>query len=119
MGRLETVKAKFDDESYDYGQFKYNEEELYCNICDVWTRSRDQMQAHKEGANHKEEYQGPEIPMQTVLDRSTLSGHPRQPYEGQGSHKKEDAVRRSGGKGEKGRKIQVEATRQDRGRWQN
>merc|ERR1712130_425608 len=78
MGRLETVKAKFDDESYDYGQFKYNEEELYCNICDVWTRSRDQMQAHKEGANHKKKstkvqrYQCKlcliEVPCQDTLD---------------------------------------------------
>eukprot|EP00092_Neocalanus_flemingeri_P008772 GFUD01009445.1.p1 GENE.GFUD01009445.1~~GFUD01009445.1.p1 ORF type:complete len:463 (+),score=149.43 GFUD01009445.1:53-1390(+) len=51
--RLDTVKAKFDSEEYDYGQFKYREKELYCDICDVWTRSRDQMQAHKEGANHK------------------------------------------------------------------
>merc|ERR1719452_22386 len=51
--RLDSVRAKFDSEAYDYGQFKYREEELYCDICDVWTRSRDQMQAHKEGANHK------------------------------------------------------------------
>jgi len=51
--RLDAVKAKFDPNEYDFGQFKYKEEELYCKICDVWTRSRDQMQAHKEGANHK------------------------------------------------------------------
>lgn len=51
--RLDQVKAKFDRDRYDHGQFKYKEEELYCETCDVWTRSRDQMQAHKEGQNHK------------------------------------------------------------------
>ena len=50
---LDDVPAKFDREGYDYGQYKYNEEEMYCEHCDVWVRSRDQMQAHKEGANHK------------------------------------------------------------------
>jgi len=76
--RLDSVKAKFDNDLYDYGQFKYNEEELYCDICDVWTRSRDQMQAHKEGANHKKKstkvqrYQCKlcliEVPCQDTLD---------------------------------------------------
>lgn len=51
--RLDRITAKFDSKSYDYGQFKYKEEELYCEVCDVWTRSRDQMQAHKEGQNHR------------------------------------------------------------------
>lgn len=50
--RLDKIKAKFDSKSYDYGQFKYDEEDLYCEVCDVWTRSRDVMQAHKEGQNH-------------------------------------------------------------------
>jgi len=76
--RLDSVKAKFDNDVYDFGQFKYNEEELYCDICDVWTRSRDQMQAHKEGANHKKKstkvqrYQCKlcliEVPCQDTLD---------------------------------------------------
>ena len=76
--RLDSVKAKFDSEDYDYGQFKYKQEELYCDICDVWTRSRDQMQAHKEGANHKKKsakvqrYQCKlcliEVPCQDTLD---------------------------------------------------
>ena len=51
--RLDNVPAKFDRERYDNGQYKFNEKELYCENCDVWTRSRDQMQAHKEGKNHK------------------------------------------------------------------
>jgi len=51
--RLDRVKANFDRDKYDHGQFKYKEEELHCEICDVYTRSRDQMQAHKEGQNHK------------------------------------------------------------------
>lgn len=72
------MKAKFDNDVYDFGQFKYNEEELYCDICGVWTRSRDQMQAHKEGANHKKKstkvqrYQCKlcliEVPCQDTLD---------------------------------------------------
>ena len=45
--RLDSMKAKFDPETYDHGQYKYNKEELYCSDCDVWVRSRDQMQAHK------------------------------------------------------------------------
>ena len=51
--RLDDVPAKFNRERYDNGQYKFNEKELYCEDCDVWVRSRDQMQAHKEGANHK------------------------------------------------------------------
>ena len=51
--RLDTVKAKFDKDNYDHGEFRYKRSELYCDSCDVWVRSRDQMQAHKEGANHK------------------------------------------------------------------
>ena len=51
--RLDKVKAKFDPTNYDHGQFRYKRRDLYCESCDVWVRSRDQMQAHKEGANHK------------------------------------------------------------------
>lgn len=51
--RLDHIPAKFDPQSYDNGQFKFNHRENYCEKCDVWTKSRDQMQAHKEGANHK------------------------------------------------------------------
>ena len=51
--RLDSVPAKFDAKSYDNGQYRYDEKELHCEECDVWVRSRDQMQAHKEGANHK------------------------------------------------------------------
>ena len=43
------MPAKFDAKSYDNGQYQ----ELYCEKCDVQVKSRDQMQAHKEGANHK------------------------------------------------------------------
>ena len=51
--RLDSIPSKFDPSNYDHGQYKFNESELYCEPCDVWVRSRDQMQAHKEGANHK------------------------------------------------------------------
>ena len=51
--RLDNVPAKFNRERYDNGQYKFNANELHCEVCDVWVRSRDQMQAHKEGANHK------------------------------------------------------------------
>ena len=51
--RLDNVPAKFNRERYDNGQYKFNENELHCEVCDVWVRSRDQMQAHKEGRNHK------------------------------------------------------------------
>ena len=47
------MPAKFDPDNYDHGQFKYKKEENYCEKCDVYTKTRDQMQAHKEGANHK------------------------------------------------------------------
>ena len=56
--RLDKVKAKFDPTNYDHGQFRYKRKELYCESCDVWVRSRDQMQAHKEGANHKKKSSG-------------------------------------------------------------
>jgi len=51
--RLNNVEAKFNPKNYDNGQYRYNKKELYCEPCDVWVRSRDQMQAHKEGANHR------------------------------------------------------------------
>jgi len=51
--RFENMPAKFDPDNYDHGQFKYKKEENYCEKCDVYTKTRDQMQAHKEGANHK------------------------------------------------------------------
>jgi len=51
--RLDMIKPKFDPKGYDYGQFRHKEEEMHCEVCDVWTKSRDIMQAHKEGINHK------------------------------------------------------------------
>ena len=51
--RFDNIPAKFDPNNYDHGQFKYKEKENYCEKCDVYTKTRDQMQAHKEGANHK------------------------------------------------------------------
>merc|ERR1719369_315035 len=50
---LDRIPAKFQDKNYDHGQFSFREKEFHCDICDVWVRSRDQMQAHKEGKNHK------------------------------------------------------------------
>ena len=49
--RLDKVPAKFDPSNYNKGT--YNESELHCEPCDVWVRSRHEMQAHKEGDNHK------------------------------------------------------------------
>ena len=49
--RFYNMPAKFDPR--DNGQFKLNKEENYCEKCDVRTKTRDQMQVHKEGANHK------------------------------------------------------------------
>lgn len=51
--RFDNIPAKFDPKNYDHGQFKYKQAENYCEKCDVYTKTRDQMQAHKEGANHK------------------------------------------------------------------
>ena len=60
--RLDNVPAKYDHRNYDHGQFKFKKEydllawaqcspffprENYCDKCDVWTKTRDQMQAHK------------------------------------------------------------------------
>lgn len=76
--RLDAVPAKFDSRTYDNGQYRFDERENYCEDCDVWVRSRDQMQAHKEGANHKKKsakvhrYQCKlcliEVPCQDTLD---------------------------------------------------
>ena len=51
--RLNQIPAKFSARDYDNGQYRFDRKELYCEDCDVWVRSRDQMQMHKEGANHK------------------------------------------------------------------
>ena len=51
--RFDQMPTKFDPSSYDNGQYRFDENELYCSVCDVWVRSRDQMQAHKDGANHQ------------------------------------------------------------------
>jgi len=51
--RLNQIPAKFSARNYDNGQYRFDRKELYCEDCDVWVRSRDQMQMHKEGANHK------------------------------------------------------------------
>lgn len=51
--RLDNITAKFDGRNYDHGQFKFDMKENYCEKCDVWTKTRDQMQAHREGANHR------------------------------------------------------------------
>jgi len=50
--RMDNVKARFNAKQYDYGQFEFKEKEMYCEVCDVWTKSRDTMEAHKAGATH-------------------------------------------------------------------
>ena len=55
--RLDAVPANFNPKNYDHGQYKFDEKELHCEDCNVWVRSRDQMQAHKEGQNHKKKSQ--------------------------------------------------------------
>ena len=49
---FDSMYIKFDKSVYDNGQYRFDENELYCSVCDVWVRSRDQMQAHKDEANH-------------------------------------------------------------------
>ena len=44
---LDRIQPKFKDQNYDHGQFHFRPDEFHCEICDVWVRSRDQMQAHK------------------------------------------------------------------------
>jgi len=51
--RLDKIKPKFQGDSYDQGQFSFRQKEFHCDVCDVWVRSRDQMQQHKDGNNHK------------------------------------------------------------------
>lgn len=51
--RLDKKRARFDSRSYDYAQYKPNQDDLYCDICDVWVKSRDVMESHKGGQNHK------------------------------------------------------------------
>ena len=49
--RFDRIESKFDQENYR--QSRPSEKELHCSDCNVWVRSRDQMQAHKEGKEHK------------------------------------------------------------------
>ena len=54
--RFDAVPANFDSSKYDYGEYKSNEAELFCEPCNVQVRYRHQMQVHKEGANHKKKF---------------------------------------------------------------
>ena len=54
--RFDAVPANFDSSKYDYGEYKSNESELFCEPCNVQVRYRHQMQVHKEGANHKKKF---------------------------------------------------------------
>jgi len=47
--RLDLIPAKFDPKKFNMNERR---EELYCSDCDVWVKSRNQMQNHKEGAKH-------------------------------------------------------------------
>jgi len=53
VNRVDTMRAKFDARKYDMGQYKFNEKEMHCSVCDVWTKSRHDMEAHMAGQNHK------------------------------------------------------------------
>ena len=53
ISRLDTVRPKFNARKYDMGQYKFSEKEMHCATCDVWTKSRHDMESHKAGANHK------------------------------------------------------------------
>ena len=49
--RFDGVQSKFDKNNYRQARTKV--EDLYCSDCDVYVRTRDQMQAHQEGKEHK------------------------------------------------------------------
>ena len=49
--RFDRIQSKFDKDKYRQSRTK--EEELYCSDCDVYVRTRDQMQAHQEGKEHR------------------------------------------------------------------
>ena len=55
--RLNAVPANFNPKNYDHGQYKFDEKELHCEDCNVWVRSRPEMEAHKQGRNHKKKSQ--------------------------------------------------------------
>ena len=38
---------------YDKGQYRYNEEEFYCKVCDVYVQSRNTMDSHLSGKEYK------------------------------------------------------------------
>ena len=49
--RFDRAEAKFDRDTYPRARLTVKE--LHCPDCDVWVRTRDQMQAHKEGKEHQ------------------------------------------------------------------
>ncbi|MBM3938620.1 MAG: hypothetical protein FJ333_08225, partial [Sphingomonadales bacterium] len=74
------VEVKFDRDTYDRKQFSAKKDELYCPDCDVHTNTRDQMQCHKLGQNHKKmssrvvEYRC-DLCLVTVPCQDTLDNH--------------------------------------------
>ena len=54
--RFDNIPAKFDSKTYDNGQYKCIEDELFCKDCCVWTRSRVEMENHKSGSKHQKRF---------------------------------------------------------------
>lgn len=77
---LDKLEPKFKVNSYDKGQFNTSNPEFHCEPCGVWVKQRDQMQAHKEGKNHKKKCEKVirhhcEICLIDVTCKETLENH--------------------------------------------
>ena len=46
------MKAKFDPDDYDYNNKGFSNEE-YCDLCDVWVKSRSNMQVYMDSGKHR------------------------------------------------------------------
>lgn len=77
---LDKIESKFKLNDYDRGQFNTSNPEFHCEPCGVWVKQRDQMQAHKEGKNHKKKCEKVirhhcEICLIDVTCKETLENH--------------------------------------------
>jgi len=79
---FDKIKPKFDQRTYDHGQFKNSTKDLYCEICGVTVATRDVMDNHLKGKEHQRQAKKVEryncsICNITVPCQNTLDNHMR------------------------------------------